>query len=106
VHPARSPPCHGQSLPHQPTTAAPKRRTILSTISLQEKPSALLSPGSPGQDHETSERSFRGLLDHLATLTRNTITFGDRTFDKISTPTEVQQRAFDLLGAPIPLTLE
>jgi len=51
-------------------------------------------------------RSFRGLLDHLATLTRNTITFGDRTFDKISTPTEVQQRAFDLLGAPIPLTLE
>jgi hypothetical protein len=40
-----------------------------------------------------------------ATLTRNTITVGDRTFDKISTPTADQQRAFDLLGAPIPLTL-
>jgi hypothetical protein len=50
-------------------------------------------------------RSFRGLLDHLATLTRNTITIADRTFDKISTPTETQQRAFDLLAAPIPLTL-
>jgi hypothetical protein len=39
------------------------------------------------------------------TLTRNTITIGDRTFDKISTPTETQQRAFNLLGAPIPLSL-
>jgi hypothetical protein len=50
-------------------------------------------------------RSFRGLLDHLATLTRNTITIGDRTFDKLSTPTPAQHRAFDLLGAPIPLTI-
>ena len=50
-------------------------------------------------------RSFRGLLDHLTTLTRNTIAIGDRTFDKITTPTETQQRAFDLIGAPIPLTL-
>jgi hypothetical protein len=59
--------------------------------------------------HATTEhvpvRSFRGLLDHLATLTRNTITIGDRTFDKISTPTETQHRAFDLLGAPIPLNI-
>ena len=57
-----------------------------------------------GDDH-IALRSFRGLLDHLATLTRNTITLGDRTFDKITTPTETQQRAFDLLGAPIPLTI-
>jgi hypothetical protein len=59
--------------------------------------------------HTTTDRrpvrSFRGLLEHLATLTRNTITVGDRTFDKISTPTQDQQRAFDLLAAPIPLTL-
>jgi hypothetical protein len=56
-------------------------------------------------DDRRPVRSFRGLLDHLATLTRNTITVGDRTFDKISTPTPEQQHAFDLLGAPIPLTL-
>jgi hypothetical protein len=49
--------------------------------------------------------SFRGLLDHLATLTRNTIAFGGTTFDKISDPTSAQRRAFDLIGAPIPLTL-
>jgi hypothetical protein len=56
------------------------------------------------EDHRPV-RSFRGLLEHLGTLTRNTITVGGRTFDKISTPTPEQQRAFDLLGAPIPLTL-
>jgi Transposase DDE domain len=51
-------------------------------------------------------RSFRGLLDHLATLTRTAITIGGITFDKISDPTPDQQRAFQLIGAPIPLTLK
>jgi hypothetical protein len=48
---------------------------------------------------------FRGLLAHLGTLTRTTIRIGEITFDKISDPTPVQQRAFELIGAPIPLTL-
>ncbi|PZS19965.1 MAG: transposase, partial [Pseudonocardiales bacterium] len=51
-------------------------------------------------------RSFRGLLEHLATLARNTITLGGTTFDKITTPTATQRRAFDLIGAPIPLSLK
>jgi Transposase DDE domain len=50
-------------------------------------------------------RSFRGLLDHLATLTRSTIALGDITFEKISDPAPAQRRAFDLIGAPIPQTL-
>jgi hypothetical protein len=50
-------------------------------------------------------RSFRGLLAHLATLTRATIRIGSTTFDKISEPTPDQQRAFDLIGAPIPLAI-
>jgi hypothetical protein len=50
--------------------------------------------------------SFRGLLEHLATLTRNTITLDQTTFDKITTPTATQLRAFELIGAPIPLTLK
>jgi hypothetical protein len=49
--------------------------------------------------------SFRGLLGHLATLTRSTIRLGGITFDKISDPTHAQRRAFDLIGTPIPLTL-
>jgi hypothetical protein len=50
-------------------------------------------------------RSFRGLLDHLGTLTRNTTTFAGKTIDVLATPTPTQHRAFDLIGATIPLTL-
>ena len=53
-------------------------------------------------------RSFRGLLDHLATLTRNTMrtTSGmSREFEMLATPTPTQRRAFELLGTPVPLTL-
>jgi transposase len=49
--------------------------------------------------------SFRGLLAHMATLTRNTITLDHATFDKITVPTPTQRRAFELIDAPIPLTL-
>ena len=46
------------------------------------------------------------LLNHLATLTRNTIAFtGGIRIDKLSTPTPLQRRAFELIGAPIPLVL-
>jgi hypothetical protein len=51
-------------------------------------------------------RSYQGLLAHLATLTRNTIQAGTPTFDQLSLPTATQQQAFELLGAPIPLTLQ
>jgi hypothetical protein len=49
--------------------------------------------------------SFRGLLEHMATLTRNTITLGQVSFDKITEPTPTQHRAFELIHTPIPLTL-
>jgi Transposase DDE domain len=52
--------------------------------------------------------SFQTLLDHLATLSRQTIVFTDPaavTIDKLTTPTPTQQRAFELVGASIPLTL-
>ena len=43
--------------------------------------------------------SFRSLLADLATLTRNQVRFGSgNTFTMLATPTQVQQRAFDLLG--------
>ena len=54
-------------------------------------------------------RGFRELLDHLATLTRNTMrtttATSTTTFDLVSTPTPIQRRAFELLGAPVPLRL-
>jgi hypothetical protein len=50
-------------------------------------------------------RGFRDLIDHLATLTRDTICVGSQTVDKLAAPTPTQRRAFDLIGAPISLTL-
>jgi hypothetical protein len=52
-------------------------------------------------------RSFRGLLDHLATLTRNQIRYHDTDIeiDKLADPTPDQRRAFDLIEATIPLTI-
>jgi hypothetical protein len=56
----------------------------------------------------TEVRSFRSLLDHLATLTRNTMrtTSGmSREFEMLATPTPTQRRVFELLDTPVPLTL-
>ena len=50
-------------------------------------------------------RGFRDLVDHLATLTRDTITVGGQPVSKLATPTPAQRRAFDLIAAPIPHTL-
>jgi hypothetical protein len=53
----------------------------------------------------TPVRSFRGLIDHLGTLTRNTTAFAEHELDVLATPTTAQRRAFELIGAPVPLTL-
>jgi hypothetical protein len=62
------------------------------------------------QQDETGRpyRSFRGLLGHLATLTRNQVRFaGARTtIPMLAEPTSTQRQAFDLIGAPIPVTLK
>jgi hypothetical protein len=52
-------------------------------------------------------RSFRGLLDHLATLTRNQIRYHGASTDVpvLADPTPDQRRAFDLLDTPIPITV-
>jgi hypothetical protein len=52
---------------------------------------------------------FPGLLDHLATLTRNTIHIAghhDDGFDLLAVPTSIQRRAFDLLDAAVPLQFQ
>ena len=52
--------------------------------------------------------SYPSLLTHLATLTRNSCHINgtnDATFDKLAEPTPTQRRAFELIGAKIPLHL-
>jgi hypothetical protein len=53
-------------------------------------------------------RSFRGLLDHLATLPRNQVRFAGATatIPMLTEPTTDQREAFHLIGAPIPLTMK
>jgi hypothetical protein len=51
-------------------------------------------------------RGYQDLLSHLATLARQTVSFAGQKIDKLTTPTPVQRRAFELLGAPVPLTLQ
>jgi hypothetical protein len=52
-------------------------------------------------------RSFRGLLTHLGTLTRNELRFAGTpaTVPVLAEPTSEQRQAFELIGAAIPLTL-
>ena len=53
-------------------------------------------------------RSFRRLLEHLATLTRNQVRFAgaSATVPMLTEPTSTQREAFSLIGIPIPLTLK
>jgi hypothetical protein len=73
---------------------------------------------SQGADHKAATktttdgqpaRSFTSLLDHLATLTRNHLRVAghdESGFDLLAIPTPTQRQAFELLDAPIPLTLK
>jgi hypothetical protein len=87
-----------QDPPRQDNPVAPARR------------SAAAQAKASGQ-HDTAGqpyRSFRGLLGHLATLTRNQVRYTgtDVTIAMLTEPTPAQRQAFELLGAPIPLTLK
>ncbi len=53
-------------------------------------------------------RSFRRLLEHLATLTRNQVRFAGATttVPMLTEPTSTQRETFSQIGVPIPLTLK
>jgi len=87
-----------------------------------EEPSAPANPAAPARRsaaaaakaaHKHDQdgrpyRSFRGLLAHLATLTRNQVRFGGTGTEipVLAEPTSEQRQAFDLIGAAIPLTIK
>jgi hypothetical protein len=87
-----------QDPPQQDNPVTPARRSARA----QAKASGQHDPAS------RPYHSFRGLLEHLATLTRNQVRFaGTRaTVPILAEPTSTQRDAFDLIGAPIPLTLK
>jgi hypothetical protein len=59
-------------------------------------------------EHGHPYRSFRGLLDHLATMPRNQVRFAgaSATTPMLTEPTSTQREAFHLIGVPIPITLQ
>ncbi|MDI3313623.1 MAG: IS1634 family transposase [Mycobacterium sp.] len=72
----------------------------------QRSPAAKAKASRQQTPHSTP-RSFRALLDHLGTLTRNRIRYHHTNIeiDTLTQPTPEQRRAFDLIGVTIPLTI-
>jgi hypothetical protein len=86
-----------QNPPAPASPVAPARRSAAA----QAKASYQHDPA--GQPY----RSFRGLLEHLATLTRNQVRYTGTqvTIPMLTEPTSTQRQAFQLIGTAIPLTL-
>jgi hypothetical protein len=84
--------------PGQANPVTPARRSAAA----QAKASGQYDPA--GQPY----RGFRGLIAHLATLTRNQVRFtGTRTeVPMLTEPTSTQREAFRLIGIPVPLMLK
>jgi hypothetical protein len=98
------------------------RRAWAPLIFTDEQPPAPANPVTPARrsaaaqakafsQHDPagqSYRSFRGLIEHLATLTRNRVRFAGTcaTMPMLAEPTGTQREAFRLIGVPIPLALK
>ena len=98
------------------------RRTLAPLTFTDETPPARTDPVAPAhrstaatrkashRKDQTNQpvRSFRALLDHLATLTRNNIQYGPGgpVVPTLTVPTETQRRVFELLHTTIPLNLK
>jgi hypothetical protein len=82
--------------PDNPVAAARRSAAAQAKASAQHDPA--------GQPY----RSFRGLLEHLATLTRNQVRFAGTTatVPMLAEPTSTQRQAFELIDTAIPLTLK
>jgi hypothetical protein len=88
----------GQDPPAQDNPVAPGRRPAAA----QAQASCQHDPA--GQPY----RSFLGLVEHLATLTRNQVRYTGTqvTIAMLTEPTSTKRHAFELIGAPIRLTLK
>ena len=82
---------------HERSAAAASRTSPVAAA--QVSPAARAKARRRQSEDGEPLHSFRTLLADLATLTRNTVRFGDNLpMTVLSRPTAIQQRAFDLLG--------
>jgi len=98
------------------------RRTLAPLTFTDQQPPARTDPVAPAtrstaatrkasrrkDDDDQPIRSFRTLLNHLGTLTRNDIRYGPDgpVVPTLAVPSETQRRAFELLDTTIPPTLK
>ena len=89
-------------------TAPPQRANPVAPAERSDAATAKASRKHDANDRPV--RSFRALLDHLGTLTRNDIRYGATdpapVVPTLALPTPTQRRAFELLDQPIPATLK
>ncbi len=89
-----------QAPPERDNPVAPAQRSKAATRKASRQRDA----------HDQPVRSFRGILEHLGTLTRNDIRYGSHdtgpVVPTLALPTPTQRKAFALLDQPIPLTLK
>jgi hypothetical protein len=73
----------------------------------KRSPAAQAKASRQHDEHRRPYLSYQGLLDHLATLTRNELRFAGTpaAVPVLTEPTSRQKQAFDLIGAPIPAVL-
>jgi hypothetical protein len=73
----------------------------------RRSPAAQAKASRQHDEHGRPYLSYQGLLDHLATLTRNELRFAGTPaiVPVLTEPTSRQKQAFDLIGAPIPAVL-
>ena len=86
-----------QAPPTRDNPVAPAQRSAAAQAKASTKHDAAGNP----------VRGFRDLLTHLGTLTRDRIRYHDTNIeiDKLTDATPTQRRAFELIDAPIPLTI-
>ena len=63
----------------------------------QVSPSAKRKATTKKSQDDQPVHSFQTVLADLATITKNTVKFAGKQFDKITTPTPLQQKALNLL---------
>ena len=82
-----------------PEGAAARRKSIVAPAQRSERTERKVRAKRTRDDLPV--HSFSGLLRNLANIARNRIEFQGSAFDKLTRPSALQQRAFDLLQVPL-----
>ncbi len=80
---------------HDPAAGQELRTSVVAPA--QRSPSAQAKARSKRTEDDQPVHSFQTLLQDLRTVALNKVQMGEATFEIVTTPTAVQQRAFDLL---------